>query len=57
MHLLSSAEEADHVRVPKEPECIAQGTRVPVCVWVLARGLCELKTARKESLGTVALRQ
>lgn len=45
------------MRVPKEPECIAQGTRVPVCVWVLARGLRELKTAGKESLGTVALRQ
>lgn len=57
LHLLSSAEKAEYVRVPKEPECIAQGIWVPVCVWVPARGPQELNIARQETLRIMELRQ
>ena len=55
LHLLSSAEKAEYVRVPKEPERIAQGIWVPVCVWVPARA--HRNTARRETLGIMELRQ
>lgn len=45
-----------YVSVPKEPECIASGMWVPVCVWVLARGPHEMGTARKEASGMTELR-
>lgn len=35
-------------KVPREPECIIQGTWLLVCVWVWIRGPPELKTARRE---------
>lgn len=43
--------------VPKEPEHIAQGIWVPVCVWVPARGPQELNTARQETLEIMELRK
>lgn len=55
LHLLSSAEKVEYVRVPKEPEHIAQGIWVPVCVWVPARA--HRNTARRETLGIMKLRQ